>query len=460
MLRRRFSCVLGGLLAGVITVFSVLPFMGQTRVYADGNYHAFNTAAPMDGCIMTVVEGTFDPVSADEILNLINSYRYEACAEGVMDPRDPSRNLTLDDYVPIRWSYELEQMAMLRAAEGYIYRDHTRPNGTRCFTAHYGVNSYNEVLAWYGGLISGIGGWYSEKADYVNQTGAVTGHYTAMINPGNTHCGISCFNGSAAGEFTNASYGPSGLDETKIDVSQYNGQYTEVNTSLITNINMTGDDFCRYNGGTARCSITFDFAYSDYWGRSREVTGLRYIAGGNWSSSDPSVASVSPDGTITGANAGTATIAFNCGSINLTKNISVVNGQPMFRVYNPNSGEHFYTSNEFERSNLISLGWHDEGIGWVAPYSSNTPVYRLYNENGGEHHYTTSLAERNNLISLGWNDEGIGWYSDDSQTVPLYRQYNPNAFANNHNYTTSLGENDWLVSLGWRAEGIGWYGVG
>lgn len=137
--------------------------------------------------------------------------------------------------------------------------------------------------------------------------------------------------------------------------------------------------------------------------------------------------------------------------------VSTVN---MYRLYNPNSGEHFYTSNAGERDLLASLGWHDEGIGWIAPATSSTPVYRLYNANGGEHHYTTSVAERDFLVSIGWNDEGIGWYSDDAHSVPLYRQYNPNAFANNHNYTTSLSENNWLVSIGWQAEGIGWYGVG
>ena len=132
----------------------------------------------------------------------------------------------------------------------------------------------------------------------------------------------------------------------------------------------------------------------------------------------------------------------------------------MYRLYNPNSGEHFYTANIGERNHLIGLGWNDEGIGWVAPRTSNTPVYRLYNQYGGEHHYTTSLGERNMLINAGWNDEGIGWYSDDSRSLPLYRQYNPNAYANNHNYTRSQSENNWLVSLGWRAEGISWYGVG
>ena len=139
---------------------------------------------------------------------------------------------------------------------------------------------------------------------------------------------------------------------------------------------------------------------------------------------------------------------------------TLLDGIDMYRLYNPNSGEHFYTSDAGEREFLISLGWEDEGIGWHAPSISDTPVYRLYNSIGGEHHYTTSLGERNALISAGWTDEGIGWYSDDYHLIPLYRQYNPNEFSNNHNYTTSVGENEFLVSIGWQAEGIGWYGVG
>lgn len=135
-------------------------------------------------------------------------------------------------------------------------------------------------------------------------------------------------------------------------------------------------------------------------------------------------------------------------------------GKEMYRLYNPNSGEHFYTSSIVERDHLISVGWNDEGIGWIARVNSNDPVYRLYNANAGDHHYTMSTVERDYLISIGWNDEGIGWYSDEEQLVPLFRQYNPNAIAGSHNYTTSQVENDSLVLVGWNGEGIGWYGVG
>jgi uncharacterized protein YkwD len=151
-----------------------------------------------------------------------------------------------------------------------------------------------------------------------------------------------------------------------------------------------------------------------------------------------------------------------CSSLQYTvKIVSACGGNVMYRSYNPNSGEHFYTSSYAEASHLWSLGWNYEGIGWVAPYSAtnNKPVYRLYNPVGGEHHYTLNSDERNNLISAGWNDEGVGWYSDGQERTKLYREYNPNAFANNHNYTTNPAEHKYLVSLGWRDEGTAWYGV-
>ena len=135
-----------------------------------------------------------------------------------------------------------------------------------------------------------------------------------------------------------------------------------------------------------------------------------------------------------------------------------VGTQAMYRLYNPNSGEHFYTASTIERDSVIAAGWNDEGIGWTAP-TSGIQVYRLYNSFAGEHHYTTSEAERDMLVSVGWTWEEGGWFSDPDESVPLYRAYNPNAFANNHHYTTDRGEFETLLSLGWQDEGVGWHGV-
>lgn len=130
----------------------------------------------------------------------------------------------------------------------------------------------------------------------------------------------------------------------------------------------------------------------------------------------------------------------------------------MHRLYNPNSGEHFYTGNAGEKDALVKLGWIYEKVGWIAPSKSETPVYRLYNANAGDHHYTMNAGERDALVKAGWTYEKIGWYSDDDMIQPLYRQYNPNAQAGSHNYTTNKAENDALVKMGWKEEGIAWWG--
>lgn len=134
----------------------------------------------------------------------------------------------------------------------------------------------------------------------------------------------------------------------------------------------------------------------------------------------------------------------------------IVESEPMYRLYNPNSGEHFYTASVGERDYLVFVGWNYEGIAWYAPKFGN-PVYRLYNPNAGDHHYTLSAFERDYLVKVGWNYEGISWYSGG--TVPLYRAYNPNARAGSHHYTISRDEIDYIVKVGWKNEGIGWYGI-
>ncbi|MEE8826548.1 MAG: GH25 family lysozyme [Eubacteriales bacterium] len=130
----------------------------------------------------------------------------------------------------------------------------------------------------------------------------------------------------------------------------------------------------------------------------------------------------------------------------------------MYRLYNPNSGEHFYTANLSERDSLVKAGWKYEGIGWKAP-TSGSPIYRLYNPNSGDHHYTGSTDERDDLVKRGWRYEDVSFYSALSGE-PQYRLYNPNCKgAGAHHYTGSAEERDGLVTKGWRYEGIAWYGA-
>lgn len=133
----------------------------------------------------------------------------------------------------------------------------------------------------------------------------------------------------------------------------------------------------------------------------------------------------------------------------------------MQRLYNPYTGEHFYTSSTQERDALKRAGWRYEGIGWTAPKTGD-PVYRLYNPYapGGDHHYTTSTRERDTLKQAGWRYEGVGWMSAtiaDKTRKPLHREYNPYATTGTHNYTLDTTEHRHLITLGWHDEGTAWY---
>ena len=134
---------------------------------------------------------------------------------------------------------------------------------------------------------------------------------------------------------------------------------------------------------------------------------------------------------------------------------------PMFRMYDPNGGEHFYTGSEDEKNILIQAGWHYEGVGFNFP-AVGAPVHRLYDPVNGDHLYTMNEEEKTTLLAQGWQYEGVAFNSAADTEVPQYRVWNPNAYTipgkrGAWHFTGSIEERDWLVSLGWQDQGIGWY---
>jgi hypothetical protein len=159
-----------------------------------------------------------------------------------------------------------------------------------------------------------------------------------------------------------------------------------------------------------------------------------------------------------------AVLALTVSSFSMVGNMSTAKaaedeGLQMHRLYNPYSGEHFYTASDVERNACVSVGWQYEGVAFIAP-TDGDPVYRLYSPYSGDHHYTLDAGERDWLVrDIGWNYEGVAWCSKstgDKCEKAMYRLYNPNAWTGAHHYTTNEGEKDWLISCGWIYEGTSW----
>lgn len=137
--------------------------------------------------------------------------------------------------------------------------------------------------------------------------------------------------------------------------------------------------------------------------------------------------------------------------------------QPIYRAYNPNSGEHLYTYSYEELHNVSGAGWKDEGMAWMDnTWQKGQEVYRLYNPNSGDHHYTTDTNEYKELGIRGWRQEGKIWnaaLSSTSGAQPVYRLYNPHAATGSHHFTIDVNERNALVSYGWSDEGIAFYSL-
>ena len=84
--------------------------------------------------------------------------------------------------------------------------------------------------------VYGINQWYSEKSDWVNQTGGVTGHYEQLINPRLTYVGLALFSPKQGGWNTTSGEFCSEADlyETQAEAAKDVIQTIEVTKSSIT----------------------------------------------------------------------------------------------------------------------------------------------------------------------------------------------------------------------------------
>ena len=436
---------------------------------------AFMPAVAWTGAVPQA-QAADNAAASHEIVTVTGTEDYDE-AHAVLDIVNKERTaLGLD---PLQLDVELTETAMQRAAELSVLYSHNRPDGTNCLTAFptMGFTTWGENIAiGYDSAADVMEGWfYSERKLYEEgeRDRDKVGHYLNIINPDFKSIGIGCFmQGTYYWEQALSGEEPARITTggTVEKSHRINIDYDVCGTDQGFNKN---DDL---TGKTLAVGETFEMHYdvtNDRWRYNYVTLDPSCVT---WTSSDTSVCTVDPAGIVTARAVGKATVTATLPSGRfLSHEWTVVEAKPestqvMYRLYNPNSGEHFYTASTVERDATIAAGWNDEGIGWTAPSESNTPVYRLYS--GTDHHYTMSIVERDHLIDVGWtlegdNAEGIAWYSDDQKRVPLYRQFNPNVdpsapFNNSgsHNYTTSLEEHEQLISIGWRGEDVGWYGVG
>ena len=299
----------------ILILTALLLVCGTPVSLAASNIREGDVKTASEGNTMVYLKGDFIVVSKDAILDEFNEIRLEACYEGdVPDPRDPTRMLTPEDYVELKWSSELEWIAQTRAAEASMTMQHDRPNGTRTFTCnHNGFKAKAEILAWNNtsSTMRGIEQWYEKEKDgWLAQDPTIeTGHYKQMINPANTYLGLATFRpqsglGCIAGEFSRLE----DLDESQIGVRGTYRQKIEVNTNKLKH----SYNVPKYLHVARKDTATISY-YTRFTTGVRDVTMPVSLVGGiKWSSEDTGIATITSSGTLKGITEGDVKITADC----------------------------------------------------------------------------------------------------------------------------------------------------
>jgi predicted Zn-dependent protease len=142
-------------------------------------------------------------------------------------------------------------------------------------------------------------------------------------------------------------------------------------------------------------------------------------------------------------------------------------GIPVFRFYNPTTGARFFTDSKAESGQIqgAGQGWQLEGIGFNAANPSNdpgaAPVYRFYDAQTGDHFYTISQSEFDHANTLpAMHLEGVAFYEDASARpgdAAVYRFYDTG--SGQHLYTAGVAEMNSLAASdpAMKLEGVAFY---
>ena len=320
-----------------------------------------NTAR--SGACMVSVKGTFLKANKQAILKRINAIRYEACKEGIIN-ENTGKPLTLADYVPVKWSRKLQELAETRAAEASVLPgNHNRLNGWLCphtivegnttYAIHSGkicpTNNYiseaSECLAGEGSSISSgekymaktqmtymeaINLWYEEKSFR-------GGHYMEMINNDMDYIGMGIFQSdeistslndmnygyhtveaTGALELTNSSSAEARedgflkklRDESETGLQGEYIQILELKSSRIKGFYMNKTGKQTMDVGDKKSLYTVYHVDND----QKYYSVVRYVGPITWSSSNPAVVSVDKNGKVSAVGSGEATITAKNGN--------------------------------------------------------------------------------------------------------------------------------------------------
>ena len=273
-------------------------FMAVTMIFTSLYWGGMKVSAATPPVKIKV---TYGQTEARTMLADINEFRTSDTEAWCWDKTDSVR----ESYrtTELQYDYALERVAMKRAVEIALSYDHTRPNGTKCFTAYpsgYMAEGEN-IAAGYMSAAEVFNGWKEENESYAGQ-----GHRRNMLSSNFKAVGIGhvVYQGC---HYWVQEFGDKVMDGT---VSAANDstqiEDVDVSSSYITAVKTNLDDVSLKVGEKV---TTEDFSLAinvkNQWGYQKDCVIENTCTA---KIEDETIASLSDDGVITGLKSGTTKI--------------------------------------------------------------------------------------------------------------------------------------------------------
>lgn len=281
--------------------------MKEIRAFAGGNYEETNPKVNVD------ISGTENYSYANEVLALVNQERAR-------------RGLGA-----LKQDQALTEVAMQRAAELAMYYSHTRPDGTKCFTAtDRGTRRAENIAVGYPSPQAVMAAWISSP-----------GHLANITDSEMTSIGIGCFQDSGGIWHWVQFFDNAQASETSLSGTRQVTRGISIRKSLLHLQPVANQAFVCKDKGTA---VSMDIYHAN---ELFEASKPKLAASGfDFVSSNPAAATVDAGGMITVQGPGTAVITASVkgdASCAVTKTVTVADHVYVASKVEPTYTEEGYT---------------------------------------------------------------------------------------------------------------------
>ncbi|MDD7593769.1 MAG: cell wall-binding repeat-containing protein [Peptoniphilaceae bacterium] len=281
---------IGSVIAGLL--FTLVIAMGMTKpaCAVDANYAYIK------------MEGHYATADRQNVLNRLNEIRQEAVNHGYVKT-----------YVPLSWSPALENIAQTRAAETAVFFEHQRLDGAKIWMSE---NHASENLAFSAeddAMLEAVEQWYEEKAYYdADPEDSRAGHYRNLIDPEFTSTGLASFAPAHQVDERFFTYYYTALAlgrqvDTSAQALQGDNPTVAVGPQFVQKLSIKSAPQSLKVGESEGMVVTATVTTQEAWAAQNALTAD--IAKGQFTSSNPNVATVDEAGLVRAVAPGQATIS-------------------------------------------------------------------------------------------------------------------------------------------------------